>query len=103
MGNLCILLPREFDLLHLLARQPGQALSRDWIFEEVWGYDSELGMRRCAVCVRRVRCKIEEDPDILAIFTRCAVMGTSSQKNTLSGDENRIEIGSNTNWNAIEI
>ena len=54
---------REFDLLHLLARQRNRALERDWIFEQVWGYDAELGIKALAVCVRRVRCKIEADPE----------------------------------------
>jgi two-component system response regulator RegX3 len=31
------LTPREFDLLALLASEPGAALSRERIFEEVWG------------------------------------------------------------------
>jgi len=30
------LTPREFDLLALLASEPGAAISRDRIFEEVW-------------------------------------------------------------------
>jgi DNA-binding response OmpR family regulator len=54
---------REFELLHLMARNRDRALSRDWIFEEVWGYDAELGVKALAVCVRRLRCKIEADPD----------------------------------------
>ena len=31
------LTPKEFDLLALLARDPGAAVSRERIFEEVWG------------------------------------------------------------------
>lgn len=54
---------REFELLHLLARNRGRALARDWIFEQVWGYDADLGVKALAVCARRVRCKIEADPD----------------------------------------
>ena len=54
---------REFDLLYLLARNRDRALSRDRIFEEIWGYDAELGAKALAVCVRRLRCKIEADPD----------------------------------------
>ena len=54
---------REFDLLHLLARHRERALARDWIFEQVWGYDAELGVKALAVCIRRIRCKIEAAPD----------------------------------------
>ncbi len=36
-GSELALTPREFDLLALFAAEPGAALSRDRIFEEVWG------------------------------------------------------------------
>lgn len=54
---------REFELLLLLARHRDKALATDWIFENVWGYDAELGVKTLAVFVRRVRRKIEADPD----------------------------------------
>jgi DNA-binding response OmpR family regulator len=54
---------KEFELLHLLARHAGKALQKDWIFEQVWGYDAELGGKTLAVYVRRLRSKIESDPD----------------------------------------
>jgi DNA-binding response OmpR family regulator len=38
-------------------------MARDFLFEQVWGYDAELGVKALAVCVRRLRLKIEEDPD----------------------------------------
>jgi len=53
---------REFDLLHLLARQPGKAMSSAWIFESLWGASPELGFKTLAVHVQRVRKKIEQDP-----------------------------------------
>lgn len=62
-GGPAHLTAREFELLHLLARNRERALSRDYIFEQVWGYDAELGVKALAVCVRRLRCKIEADPD----------------------------------------
>ncbi|MBW3623503.1 MAG: response regulator transcription factor [Armatimonadetes bacterium] len=54
---------KEFDLLWLLASHAGQALNKDWIFEQVWGYDSELGIKILPVYIRRLRQKIERDPD----------------------------------------
>ena len=62
-GQRAQLTAREFELLVLLARSPGRALARDWIFEEVWGCDAELGVKVLAVYVRRIRCKIESNPD----------------------------------------
>jgi DNA-binding response OmpR family regulator len=55
---------REFELLHLLARHRDKALATDWIFQNVWGYDAEMGLKTLAVYVRRLRRKIEPDPDI---------------------------------------
>lgn len=54
---------REFELLHLLARNREKALATDWIFENVWGFDSEMGLKTLAVYIRRLRRKIEDDPD----------------------------------------
>lgn len=62
-GSPAHLTSREFELLHYLARNRDRALSHDRIFEEVWGYDADLGVKALAVCVRRLRCKIEPDPD----------------------------------------
>jgi DNA-binding response OmpR family regulator len=33
------LTPKEFDLLHLLARQPGRAYSREYLLQRLWGSD----------------------------------------------------------------
>lgn len=38
-GELVELTPREFDLLHALARRPGHVFSRDELLREVWGHD----------------------------------------------------------------
>ena len=54
---------REFELLDLLARHPGKALASEWIFETVWGYGTELGLKTLTVNVRRIRQKIEADPE----------------------------------------
>lgn len=53
---------REFELLHLLARHRDKALAATWIFESVWGYEPEAGMKTLAVFVSRLRQKIEADP-----------------------------------------
>ena len=51
---------REFDLLLLLAEHPRQVLTRDQLYERIWG---EYGDRHTlTVHVGRVREKIEEDP-----------------------------------------
>jgi DNA-binding response OmpR family regulator len=39
------LTPKEFDLLHLLAQQPGRAYSRDYLLQRIWG-DEYIGFDR---------------------------------------------------------
>jgi two-component system, OmpR family, phosphate regulon response regulator PhoB len=55
---------KEFDLLAFLAASPGQVFSREDLLERVWG--STGAWQRCSTVtehVRRVRLKIEPDPD----------------------------------------
>ncbi len=54
---------REFELLEILAKNQGRALARDWLFESIWGYDAEMGVKTLVVSMRRLRCKIETEPD----------------------------------------
>ncbi len=53
------LTPREFDLLELFMRHPGQALERATILSEVWGYDFLGGSNVIDVYVRYLRHKLE--------------------------------------------
>jgi DNA-binding response OmpR family regulator len=54
---------KEFQLLHLLATRAGKAVSRDFLIEQLWS-DDELGSdKNVAVYIRRIRQKIERDPD----------------------------------------
>jgi DNA-binding response OmpR family regulator len=53
---------REFDLLHFLARHPGQVFSRDQLMDRVWRVPFYADTTTVTVHVRRVRAKIEPDP-----------------------------------------
>jgi DNA-binding response OmpR family regulator len=54
---------KEFQLLHLLATRAGKAVSRDFLIDQLWS-DDELGSdKNVAVYIRRIRQKIEKDPD----------------------------------------
>ncbi|MCC6935499.1 MAG: response regulator transcription factor [Thermomicrobiales bacterium] len=57
------LTPTEMRILEVLMRNPAIALSRDRLIERVWGYDFIGETNRVDVYVRRIRCKIEPDPD----------------------------------------
>jgi two-component system alkaline phosphatase synthesis response regulator PhoP len=53
---------KEFQLLVLLASNPGRVYSRENLLSQVWGYDYLGGTRTVDVHVRRLRSKIES-PD----------------------------------------
>jgi DNA-binding response OmpR family regulator len=54
---------REFDLLAFLARHPGQVFSRDRLMELVWQLPDYSDSSTVTVHIRRVRAKIEPDPE----------------------------------------
>ncbi len=49
---------KEFDLLECLLRNKGRVLSRDYLMDQVWGYDYYGGMRTVDVHIRRLRGKL---------------------------------------------
>ena len=61
-GEVVRLRRREFDLLAFLARNEGQAFSREQLLQHVWGYDYVGDTRTVDVHVRWLRQKIEKDP-----------------------------------------
>ena len=50
---------KEFQMLVLLASNPGRVYSRETLLSQVWGYDYLGGTRTVDVHVRRLRSKIE--------------------------------------------
>lgn len=54
--------PKEYELLHYLAKHSRAALSRDKILREVWGWEYTGGTRTVDVHIRWLREKIEKDP-----------------------------------------
>ena len=52
----------EFQVLRLLAENPGQVFSRLEIMEELWQSDFEGDVRACDVHISNLRQKIERDP-----------------------------------------
>ncbi|MBC7774165.1 MAG: response regulator transcription factor [Phycisphaerae bacterium] len=54
--------PQEYDLLLFFAEHKGQMLSREFVLERVWGWDSVGDSRTVDVHVRWLRQKIESDP-----------------------------------------
>lgn len=52
---------REFELVAYLARNLDRAISRDTLFEHVWGYDPAFNSNSLDVYIYRIRKKIEAD------------------------------------------
>lgn len=61
-GNIIDLTPREFELLYALCENKGNLMSRDQIFDEIWGYSFVGNTKTLDVHIQRIREKIEEDP-----------------------------------------
>ncbi len=53
---------KEFELLQILMQNKGQTLSKDFLFNRVWGIDSESEMQTLTVHIKYLREKIENDP-----------------------------------------
>ncbi|BCB97138.1 DNA-binding response regulator [Dissulfurispira thermophila] len=53
----------EFKLLLYLAERPNKIFSRDHLLDAVWGDDVYVEPRTVDVHIRRIRTKIEEDPN----------------------------------------
>jgi len=65
---------KEFDLLLLLATNPGKVFSREELLEVIWGYEYFGDLRTVDVHVRRLREKIEnKDKNYEYILTKWGV------------------------------
>ena len=53
---------KEFELLVLLIENKGRTLSKEYLFNTIWGSDSESEQQTLTVHIKRLREKIEEDP-----------------------------------------
>ncbi len=62
-GRVIELTPREFDLLHHLARRPGVVFGREQLLREVWGYEDGVGERTVDSHIRGLRSKL--GPDVI--------------------------------------
>jgi phosphate regulon transcriptional regulator PhoB len=53
----------EFRLLYFLASHPGRVYTRDQLLDGVWGTDRFVTPRSVDACMRRLREKVETDPE----------------------------------------
>ena len=61
-GRIVDLTPKEFQILHLLASNPGTVFTREQLTEAVWGKEYLGESSSVPVLIRRIREKIEPDP-----------------------------------------
>lgn len=57
-GNELALTDTEYRICVFLAKQEGKAVSREQLFDEIWGYDIEFNSNSLEVLVYRLRAKI---------------------------------------------
>ncbi|MBX6772485.1 MAG: response regulator transcription factor [Chloroflexi bacterium] len=63
------LTPREFQLLAYLMRYPGRVLTKDQIFEHVWGYDSDASPSVVELYIHYLRQKVDRASAVPLIRT----------------------------------
>jgi DNA-binding response OmpR family regulator len=59
-GELVELTRREYDLLVLLAKNAGHVLTKDYIFDHVWGWDSQANWEVIKVYMNYLRVKLNK-------------------------------------------
>ena len=62
-GEVADLTNREFEIVLYLAQNLGRAISRESLFEAVWGYEMEFNSNSLDVLIYRIRKKLEIDPN----------------------------------------
>ncbi len=60
---------KEYDLLELFMRHPNQVLTRDQIYERIWGYDFGGESNIIEVYIRYLRSKLEADGEPRLLHT----------------------------------
>jgi DNA-binding response OmpR family regulator len=68
-GRRLELTAKEFDFLELFMRNPRQVLTRDTIYERIWGYDFGGESNIIEVYVRYLRTKLETDGEPRLLHT----------------------------------
>ncbi len=68
-GRVISLTAKEYDLLELFLRHPRQVLTRDMIFDRVWGYDFGGESNVLDVYIRYLRQKLESNGEPRLIHT----------------------------------
>ena len=68
-GNRIRLTQVEYSIVKLFMQNPGRALSREEILSSVWGREYEGDLKIVDVNIRRLRIKLEDNPNIPTYIT----------------------------------
>lgn len=68
-GRIISLTAKEYDLLELFLRHPRQVLTREMIFDRVWGYDFGGESNVLDVYIRYLRQKLENEGEMRLLHT----------------------------------
>ncbi len=60
-GEPVICTPKEIEILHMLASNPGQVFTREQLLNRVWGYDFAGETRTVDTHIKRIRAKLESE------------------------------------------
>lgn len=60
-GSLVEVTTKEYELLELLISNKGKVMTKEYLFKEIWGSDSESEMQTLTVHIKWLRTKFEED------------------------------------------
>jgi DNA-binding response OmpR family regulator len=80
--------PKEFDLLHALARRQGRLAERGELLREVWGYHESVLSRTLDTHIGELRRKLEQEPSAPRYIVTVRKVGYR-----LLGDGRREEAG----------
>ncbi|MEG1525233.1 MAG: response regulator transcription factor [Clostridia bacterium] len=58
-GQAVICTPKEIEILHMLASNPGQVFTREQLLSRVWGYDFAGETRTVDTHIKRIRAKLD--------------------------------------------
>ncbi|GKV55255.1 transcriptional regulatory protein YvrH [Sporosarcina sp. NCCP-2222] len=61
-GQAVTLTQKQFQLLELFCHHPNQVLSKEQLYEQVWGFDGFVDDNTIMVHIRKLREKLEVDP-----------------------------------------
>ncbi|MGO1043236.1 winged helix-turn-helix domain-containing protein [Clostridioides difficile] len=74
-GESTYLTAKEFDLLYFLYCHKGQVFTKEQLYENVWGYDYVSDTKNLTSFIRKLRTKVEPDPEIPKYILTVWVVG----------------------------